>query len=78
MWDSARTGVDALPACHTLVGFDKHCPRFPADRQRLRRADLDAWIVLALGAEMRELGAGDQHEHPYSGGFGPYTFLVEK
>jgi len=63
-WDIARARVHALEAANALLLINQDSSRVIVHRQSVHRARGDAWIVVALGAQVRDFGSGNKHEDP--------------
>ena len=78
MGDFPWASVYAFAASYTLRFIDCNSGSYLVNAQSLEGANGDAWVVFALGAKVRELGAWNKHEDAYSGGFWPDFAFVSQ
>jgi hypothetical protein len=72
-------GINAFSAACALVNVNSDGAGVFVYAKRLKGAGSYAGIILALSTEMRELGAGNKHEHANPGGFGPnFVFFLKR
>ena len=71
MRDFSRAGIDAFSTACAFVSINRDGAGILVHAKSLKGASCDARVILALGAEMWELGAWNQHEHANPRGFGP-------
>ena len=78
MWYVAGASVGAHSARRALWLADLNSACLLVDTQRLGWTGVDAWVVAALGAEVRHLEAGERHEDSYHRRLWPYSSLMLK
>jgi len=78
MRNSSWTGIDAFAAAHAFRFVHGDGGSLRVYTQSVEWAGLDAWVIFTLGAQMRELGAWNQHENSDSGRFRPdFAFMAK-